>query len=59
MSYQYIFDIEIVGLCDVIHNKGVKWSFHYLGNVNVHTKTKIFFFKIRFENKFYNIYFRV
>ena len=33
MSYRYIFDIEVVGVCDAINNKVVKWGFRYLGNV--------------------------
>ena len=33
MSYQYIFDIELVGFCDAINNNGVKWGFRYLGSV--------------------------
>ena len=33
MSYQYIFDVELVGFCDAINNNGVKWGFRYLGSV--------------------------
>ena len=39
-SYHYIFDIELVGFCDAINAKSVKWGFHYLGNSMGRTKTK-------------------
>ena len=29
MSFQYIFSIELVGFCDAINNKGVKWGVRY------------------------------
>ena len=40
MPCWYIFYIELVGFCDVINIKGVKWVFRYLGDVNI-KKNKI------------------
>ena len=33
MPYWYIFSLEFLGFCDTINIKGVKWVFHYFGNV--------------------------
>ena len=56
MVYRYIFDMELLGFCDEISIKGVKWVFRYLGNLKRRSKTR--FFLIRFKNKFQNIYFK-